>query len=627
MPAHVPSRLLANTSMREMLNLRVDREQLVALARATPFAMLGYAVNVMLACVAFWDDIQFTQLSFWVAFALLVCGGVALRAIVRRPHNARSDVGVRKTRDATPALVVSLLLALPWSILAIQWLGTISVTGSIVLIALAVGMGASGSILLAPLPVAAILYASTILIPIAIKFSLLGGRHNLVLAGLTVSFLLFLIGLIRTTSRMFLERLDAVRKTKEACDLAQRATEAKADFFATMSHEIRTPLNSMIGYTSLVLARGNLCDEDSNDLTVARDAGRTLLSVVNDVLDFSALEAGRLKLVRAPTSLRPIIEGCLSLMRVEARRKGLSLTGSIDPILDKTNVYADDQRIRQVLLNLISNAIKFTSSGRVAIEASCLSRSADTLLVRFSVRDSGPGIPAASIPDLFKRFSQLDASRERRFGGSGLGLAICKHIVEANDGTIGVDSEIGVGSTFWFELPLPVIDASPAKKPASEPKILLSKQKHILVVDDIEPNRRLTATVLKTQGHRVTTAASGQEAIARVTSEDYDLILMDVQMPGMSGLTATKTIKELGGRIASIPIIGMTANVFADDIANCHAAGMSGHLGKPFELDELIRCAAAALAIGDTSEPHEDRTGIPHRTAEADPPFAEEKIA
>jgi CheY-like chemotaxis protein len=305
----------------------------------------------------------------------------------------------------------------------------------------------------------------------------------------------------------------------------------------------------------------------------------------------------------------------------------LSLTGSIDPILDKTNVYADDQRIRQVLLNLISNAIKFTSSGRVAIEASCLNRSADTLLVRFSVRDSGPGIPAASIPDLFKRFSQLDASRERRFGGSGLGLAICKHIVEANDGTIGVDSEIGVGSTFWFELPLPVIDASPAKKPASEPKILLSKQKHILVVDDIEPNRRLTATVLKTQGHRVTTAASGQEAIARVTSEDYDLILMDVQMPGMSGLTATKTIKELGGRIASIPIIGMTANVFADDIANCHAAGMSGHLGKPFELDELIRCAAAALAIGDTSEPREDGTGIPHRTAEADPPFAEEKIA
>lgn len=610
-----------------MFNLRVDREQLVALARATPFAMLGYAVNVMLACVAFWDDIQFSQLSFWAAFALLVCGGVALRAIVRRPRNYRGDVGVRKTRDATPALIASLLLALPWSILAFQWLGTISSTGSVVLIALAVGMGASGSILLAPVPVAAIFYASTILIPIAVKFFLLGDRHNLVLAGLTVSFLLFLVGLIRTTSRMFLERVDAVRKTKEASDLARRATEAKSDFFATMSHEIRTPLNSMIGYTSLVLARGNLCDEDSSDLTVARDAGRALLAVVNDVLDFSALEAGRLKLVRNATSLRPIIEGCLSLMLVEARRKGLSLSGSIDPILDKSNVYADDQRIRQVLLNLVSNAIKFTSSGHIAIEASCLSQSTDTILVRISVRDSGPGIPAASIPNLFKRFSQLDASRERQFGGSGLGLAICKHIVEANNGTIGVDSEIGVGSTFWFELPLPVVDASPAQKPSSAPKILLSKQNHILVVDDIEPNRRLTATVLKTQGYHVTTAASGQEAITRVTSENYDLILMDVQMPGMSGLTATKIIKELGGKAASIPIIGMTANVFPDDIAKCRAAGMSAHLGKPFELDELIRCVAAALACDDISEPRGADAIFPTQAPEANLPYATEKIA
>jgi CheY-like chemotaxis protein len=314
-------------------------------------------------------------------------------------------------------------------------------------------------------------------------------------------------------------------------------------------------------------------------------------------------------------------------MLVEARRKGLSLSGSIDPILDKSNVYADDQRIRQVLLNLISNAIKFTSSGRITIEATCLSQSADTILVRFSVRDSGPGIPAASIPDLFKRFSQLDASRERKFGGSGLGLAICKHIVEANNGTIGVDSEIGVGSTFWFELPLPVVDASPAQKPSSAPMILLSKQHRILVVDDIEPNRRLTATVLKTQGYHVTTAASGQEAITRVTSENYDLILMDVQMPGMSGLTATKIIKELGGKAASIPIIGMTANVFPDDIAKCRAAGMSAHLGKPFELDELIRCVAAALACDDISEPRGADAIFPSQAPAADLPYATEKIA
>jgi CheY-like chemotaxis protein len=219
------------------------------------------------------------------------------------------------------------------------------------------------------------------------------------------------------------------------------------------------------------------------------------------------------------------------------------------------------------------------------------------------VRDTGPGIPSASIPDLFKRFSQLDSSRERRFGGSGLGLAICKRIVEAKGGTIGVESQLGVGSMFWFEIAFALSKVKPADTPAVMEVVLpKAESKHILIVDDVEPNRRLTATVLKSVGHRVTTAASGQEAIARVSAADYDLVLMDVQMPGMSGLAATKNIKRLGGKRASIPIIGMTANIFPDDIANCYAAGMVGHLGKPFEFDELIRCVEAALDVDQAPE-------------------------
>src|SRR6185312_4776970 len=234
-----------------------------------------------------------------------------------------------------------------------------------------------------------------------------------------------------------------------------------------------------------------------------------------------------MKLIHTATLLRPIVEGCLSLMLVEARRKGLVLSAAIDPILDGLPVHADGQRIRQVLLNLVGNAVKFTSEGRVTVEANCVRHSANSAVVRFSVQDTGPGIPAASIPELFKRFSQLDSTSERRFSGSGLGLAICKRIVEAAGGTIGVDSNVGAGSTFWFEIEFTLADAVPTDVGDVETVLPNTDSKHILVVDDVEPNRRLTATVLKTVGHRVTTAGSGQEAIARLGAGNYDVVLMD----------------------------------------------------------------------------------------------------
>jgi signal transduction histidine kinase/FixJ family two-component response regulator len=588
--------------MLQIPSLKLDREQLVAVARATPYAMLGYAINVVLATVAFWNRIPALELYLWTGLSLVICGAVGFREF-RKSGSSRLP---GETRNSEAVLICSVLLALPWSILATRWLGAVGGDGSVVLIALVVGMAASGSILLGPTPRAAVVYAATILIPVALKFLLLGGRSNVVLAGLSVSFFLFLTFLAKIAGRVFLERLDAVRKTKEACVLAERATEAKSEFFATMSHEIRTPLNSIIGYTSLVLARQQLHEDDARDLGVVRDAGRALLSVVNDILDFSALEAGRMKLIQSATLLRPIVEGCLSLMLVEARKRGLLLSAAVDPILDNLPVHADGQRIRQVLLNLVGNAVKFTSEGRVVVEANCVRHSANSAIVRFSVQDTGPGIPAASLPDLFNRFSQLDSTSERRFGGSGLGLAICKRIVEATGGTIGVDSKVGVGSTFWFEIAFTLADAVPGHTSDTETRLPKGDSKHILVVDDVEPNRRLTATVLKTVGHRVTTAASGQEAIALLGSGDYDVVLMDVQMPGMNGLTATKAIKNLGGKAASVPIIGMTANIFPDDIAKCYAAGMIGHLGKPFDFDDLLSCIGAVLDQTSSSEPDDE---------------------
>ncbi|HET6389251.1 ATP-binding protein [Hyphomicrobium sp.] len=588
-----------------MNKLRVHRDQLVAVARVTPYAMLGYAVNVGLAAAAFWDRGPRNHLLVWILFSLAICGIVGIRSLRRAmsPQISSPD----QMRSARSALLFAVLLALPWSVLTVVWIGTVNGTSEALLLAFAVGMSASGSMLLAPIPAAALTYASIILCPLITKMLLLGDRENIILAALAFSFLIFLVVLVTTNARMFMERLAVMQRlkvsiedAKEANEAAQRATAAKSEFFATMSHEIRTPLNSVIGYTSLVLARRGLNAEDARDLEIVRDAGRSLLSTVNDILDFSAIEAGRLRLSLAPTLLRPTIESCLSLMQVEARAKGLILSGEIDSALDEVTVDADAQRVRQVLVNLVGNAVKFTSEGRVDVQATCSRRSGDVVTVTFTVKDTGPGIPQKSIPELFNRFSQLDGSYERRFAGSGLGLAISKSIVVAMHGEIGVESEVGVGSAFWFELPLVVSRSSATIDRSGEQEPPGPGGLNVLVVDDMEPNRRLTSTVLRRAGHRAVTAASGADAITLASSEIFDCILMDMQMPRMNGLAATQKIRSLPPSHGQVPIIAMTANVLPNEIASCYAAGMTAHIGKPFEIDELLRTIEAACG-GESS--------------------------
>ena len=592
-----------------MTKLRLHRDQLAAVARVTPYAMAGYGVNVALAAAAFWNTFPAHHLFLWLLFSFSVCGFVGLRSLPRAPSKRRQNVDT--TRSARNALVFAILLALPWSFLAAAWAGAVSGTSEAILTAFVVGMAASGSILLAPIPAAALTYAVTILGPLILKLLFLGGRENFVLCALAVSFLVFLVVLVMTNARMFMERLRvldrlkvSIADAKAANEAAQRATSAKSEFFATMSHEIRTPLNSVIGYTSLVLARRGLNTEDARDLEIVRDAGRSLLNTVNDILDFSAIEAGRMKLLLAPTLLRPIIESCLSLIQVDARAKGLILSAEIDSALDEVAVAADAQRVRQVLVNLVGNAVKFTSVGRVDVRAKWVKRSDDDVVVRFVVKDTGPGIPQKSIPELFNRFSQLDGSYERRFAGSGLGLAISKSIVVAMDGQIGVDSVLGEGSAFWFELPLAVSQSQPSAERSADSKPAGPGGLNVLVVDDMEPNRRLTSTVLRRAGHRAVTAASGAEAILMVQSETFDVILMDMQMPGMNGLAATKEIRKLPPNQSQVPIIAMTANVLPNEIASCYAAGMTAHIGKPFEIDVLLHAIEAVCDGAGISTRH-----------------------
>ena len=377
--------------------------------------------------------------------------------------------------------------------------------------------------------------------------------------------------------------------------LAEQAARAKSEFLATISHELRTPLNSIIGFSRLVLSAPPPRDEAPlpptarRHIELVRDASTTLLTIVDDVLDFSRIEAGGFELSPAPFALRPMVEGAIEIVRGVAEAKGLTLVAEIAADIPEYSI-GDENRLRQVLLNLLGNAVKFTARGGVRVTVDTI-EGGET---RWQVSDSGIGIDADKQHLLFKRFSQVDRSITRRFGGSGLGLAICERLVSAMNGEVGVRSEPGVGSCFWFSAPLPEANvAAPLAviKPQGAP-VARAGPSRILLAEDVELNQLLAVALLEGAGHSVAVVNNGAEAVERVQSERFDLVLMDVQMPVMDGVEATQKIRALGGPYAALPIVALTANVLPDEIARFRAAGMNDHVGKPIAVDALDQAIA-----------------------------------
>ena len=369
------------------------------------------------------------------------------------------------------------------------------------------------------------------------------------------------------------------------------AIRAKSEFLANMSHEIRTPMNGVLGLAQL-LEREPLRADHREMVERIRTAGRYLLGILNDILDFSKIEAGQLVISPRPFRLSTLFANLASLQEAVARGKGLSFALETEG-LSEDELFGDELRLEQILVNLISNAIKFTEHGSIRIRASSLQRSSNSMLIRFEVIDSGVGISEEVQASLFKPFMQGSSGIIRRFGGTGLGLSICKSLVDLMHGTIGLQSVLNEGSTFWFEIPLGILPPRETSRPSRRSVEAKSLQRliglHILVVDDSDISRFLIAHVLAKEGAIATFANDGAQALdaLRSSPQPFDAVLMDIHMPVMDGLTATRAIRqELG--MTHLPVIAFTAAVLEKERQDAMAAGLDDFLAKPVNLEEIV---------------------------------------
>jgi signal transduction histidine kinase/DNA-binding NarL/FixJ family response regulator len=385
--------------------------------------------------------------------------------------------------------------------------------------------------------------------------------------------------------------VERTSELQEAKDAAEEANRYKSHFLANMSHELRTPLNAVLGYAQILRYDRTLDERQVAGLTTIQQSGEHLLALINDILDLAKIEVGKLDLVPATVDLAPFLRVIADIIRIKAEQKKLIFRYEVSPDLPDT-IWADPQRLREILLNLLDNAVKFTDQGTVTLRVEVIDSGSaiepgPTCNLRFAIEDTGIGIPADQIERIFRPFEQVGEA-QRRVEGTGLGLAISRQLVRLMGGELLVESDVGQGSRFWFELALPVVDAIGANQPVSPPITgYTGPQYRLLIVDDIGANRTMLVQLLASLGFDIVEATNGQEALALAQARPPDLVVLDMRMPLMDGLEVARRLRQIPG-LHEMPIIAVSASASKADQTKSLEVGADAFVPKPIQLDVLL---------------------------------------